>query len=112
MIERFLNSEKYYIQLLNKTIDTYLTNIPDDLQLTIFLYLGAIKDIVKFHTNIFYPKLQQCDGKVASICDLIKIHIDAMDFIVYHTYAAYVSETQKLLENHLTNSVSISVLKR
>lgn len=105
--ERLLNSEKFYIQLLNKTMKTYLTNIPDDLQLKMADYLNAIKSIIKFHTTVFYPKLQQSDLNITTICDTFKMHIESMDFATYNTYAAYANEAHKLLlENATMGDVS------
>lgn len=100
-----MNSEKFYVQLLNKTIATYLTNLPDDLQLAIAPYLRSIKEILQFHSNIFYPKLQECNGKATAICDTFKAHIENLDFKSYQINAAYVTEAQKLIENYNKENV-------
>lgn len=95
------------MQLLSQTISNYLSNLPDDLQLTLATYLNAIRLIFEFHSATFYPKLLQCDAKVTIICDLFRTHIDAMKFAIYHTYAANVTEAQKLLQNYAIDNVRI-----
>lgn len=105
-----MSSEKFYVQLLSQTISTYLTNLPDDLQYTLSTYLSAIRRIYEFHSVTFHPKLLQCDAKVTIICDLFRTHFEAMSFNVYHTYAANVSEAQKLLQNYTIDNVSLFLI--
>lgn len=106
MIERIYNSEKFYIQLLKNAISTYLTDLPDDLRTNLKPYLNAINRIAKFHTEIFYPKLLQCDMKTITICDLIKTCLDSLEFNIYFKYSAFVHEALQLIQN--LNSVRIS----
>lgn len=105
-----MNSEKFYVQLLSQTISTYFSNLPDDIQLTLATYLSAFRQIFEFHSSTFYPKLVQCDAKVTIICDLFRTHIEAMNFSIYHAYAANVTEAQKLLQNYAIDHVRFDAL--
>lgn len=105
LIERFQNSEKFYIQLLKNAVSTFLANLPDDLRTNVETYLRAIKRIKKFHTDIFHPKLLLCEMKTIAICDLIKSHLESLDFNIYLKYAAYVHEALQMIRNFHQHSV-------
>lgn len=107
LIERFQNSEKFYIQLLKTAVTTYLTDLPDDLRTTLDTFLKAFRRITKFHTETFHPKLIQCEMKTITICDLIKTHLDNSDFNIYFKYAAYVHEALQMIRYFHLNSVRI-----
>lgn len=107
LIERFQNSEKFFIQLLKNAMKTYLIDLSDDLRTTLNTFLDAIQRIVKFHADTFHPKLVQCELKTITICDLIKTHLDNLDFHIYFKYAAYVHEALRLIRDFHLNSVRI-----
>lgn len=105
LIERFQNSEKFYIQLLKNAATTYLHDLPDDLRATLTVFLDAFDKIVKFHADTFYPKLLQCEMKIITICDMIKTHLDHNEFNIYCTYAAYVHEALHMIQSVYSNAV-------
>lgn len=105
LIERFQNSEKFYIQLLKNAATTYLHDLSDELRATLTVFLDTFDKIVKFHADTFYPKLLQCEMKIITICDLIKTHLDHYDFNVYFSYAAYVHEALHMIQNFYLNAV-------
>lgn len=107
LIERFQNSEKYYIQLLKNATTTYLNELPVDLRATLNVFLDTFDKIVKFHADTFYPKLLQCDMKILTICDLIKTHLDHSEFNIYFKYAAYVHEALHMIQSFYLNAVRI-----
>lgn len=108
LIERFQNSEKFYIQLLNNANTAYLTKLPDDLRATLTVFLDTFEKIFKFHGDTFYPKLLQCEMKIITICDLIKTHLDHFEFNNYFKYAAYVHEALQMIQNNYLNAVRIT----
>lgn len=105
LIERFQNSEKFYIQLLKNAATTYLSELSDDLRATLAVFLDTFEKIVKFHADTFYPKLLQCDMKIITICDLIKTHLDHSEFNAYFKYAAYVYEALQMIQSFFLNAV-------
>lgn len=109
LIERFLNSEKYYIQLLKNVIAMHLSNLSDAFQEKLDSFLTAIKIIFSFHADSFQPKLLQCEMNTLPICDLIKTSIEAKDFNSYLNYAAFVTEAVSLI---VGNNVRFEFLTR
>lgn len=105
LIERFQNSEKFYIQLLKNAATTYLHDLPDDLRATLTVFLDTSDKIIKFHADTFYPKLLQCEMKIITICDMIKTHLDHNEFSIYFTYAAYVHEALHMIQSFYLNAV-------
>lgn len=105
LIERFQNSEKFYIQLLKNAATTYLHDLSDDLRATLTVFLETFNKIVKFHADTFYPKLLQCEMKIITICDMIKTHLDHYEFNIYFTYAAYVHEALHMIQNFYLTAV-------
>lgn len=97
--ECLLNSERYFIQSMSKATKDYLTNIPDDIQHKLLTFLNATKQILIFHTEIFYPSLKDCNLNISCICGTFKKHIETKMFHVYSVYAAHVREAQSLLSN-------------
>lgn len=104
LIERFQNSEKFFIQLLKNAMTTYLTDLPDDLCNGVDTFLKSFRRITKFHTE-FYPQLIQCEMRTINICDLIKTHLDNSDFNIYFKYAAYAHEALQMIRYFHLNSV-------
>lgn len=86
---------------------TYLTELPDDLRSTLTVFLDTFDKILKFHADTFYPKLLQCEMKILTICDLIKTHLDHLEFNMYFKYAAYVHEALQMIQNIHLNAVRI-----
>lgn len=101
-----MNSEKFYVQLLSQTIRTYLTNLPDEIQHQLNVFLQTIRDIYDFHANTFYPKLKMCEAKLASICEYIRGHVSGNDFSIYNTYAAFANEARQLIQENSNENVS------
>lgn len=106
LIERFLNSEKYYIQLLKNGITEYLSNLPENVGASISDFLIILKKILDLHENRIYPHILKCNLDAVKICSSIKLHIDSSDFKVYFKYAAHLSEA---LENLFQTCVSILI---
>ncbi|XP_058831639.1 uncharacterized protein LOC131690119 isoform X2 [Topomyia yanbarensis] len=104
LIEELLDTERNYINTLEKGISTYIKNvfnkvpIPTDLVNMKYHLFGNIEYIHQFHKSIMLPKLVACGKDVGKIADVFIKYLENDSFYGYVLYSLYHPKSQRLCE--------------
>lgn len=113
LIEELLETERNYINTLEKGISTYINNVFDTIPIPVELVnmkyhlFGNIEYIHQFHKSIFLPKLAVCGKDVAKVAEVFCKYLENDSFYGYVLYSLYNPKSQRLcvqfarfFENH------------
>ncbi|XP_058457419.1 uncharacterized protein LOC131434589 [Malaya genurostris] len=104
LIEELLDTERNYINTLEKGISTYIKGvfyrvpIPTDLVNMKYHLFGNIEYIHQFHKSILLPKLVGCGKDVSKIADVFIKYLENDSFYGYVLYSLYHPKSQRLCE--------------
>ncbi|XP_062563683.1 uncharacterized protein LOC134226734 [Armigeres subalbatus] len=104
-IEELLNTERNYINTLEKGVMTYIHNVfnacPIPVEMVNMRYhlFGNIEFILKFHKAILLPKLVACGQDVEKLSEVFCKYLDNDSFYGYVLYALYHRKSQELCEH-------------
>lgn len=99
-LERLMNSERHYIQILSTYVKTYLMRIPDmDKTHQIAGYIHTTSRIIDFHKQNHYPALKDCHRNIIEICDVFRSSLKNVEFVeTYQLYAAQSFRAYQVLD--------------
>uniref|UniRef100_A0A182T3I2 DH domain-containing protein n=1 Tax=Anopheles maculatus TaxID=74869 RepID=A0A182T3I2_9DIPT len=106
LIEELLDTERNYINTLEKGIATYIDGVfndhtPPELSGRKYHLFGNLQYIYRFHRNIFLPKLLTAGNDVEHIADAFVHFLDNESFYGYVLYSMYHPKSQRLCEQHI-----------
>ncbi|XP_035902641.1 uncharacterized protein LOC118507746 isoform X1 [Anopheles stephensi] len=106
LIEELLDTERNYINTLEKGIATYIDGVfndrtPPELSGKKYHLFGNLQYIYRFHRNIFLPKLLTAGNDVEHIADAFVHFLDNESFYGYILYSMYHPKSQRLCEQHI-----------
>ncbi|XP_053685913.1 uncharacterized protein LOC128735455 [Sabethes cyaneus] len=104
LIEELLDTERNYINTLEKGISTYINNlfnkvpVPKELVNMKYHLFGNIEYIHQFHKSILLPKLCACGDDSGKIGDVFSKYLENDSFYGYVLYSLYHPKSQRLCE--------------
>ncbi|XP_055532639.1 uncharacterized protein LOC129722860 isoform X2 [Wyeomyia smithii] len=104
LIEELLDTERNYINTLEKGIATYIKNlfnklpIPKELVNMKYHLFGNIEYIHQFHKCVLLPKLCACGEDAGQIGDVFSKYLENDSFYGYVLYSLYHPKSQRLCE--------------
>ncbi|KXJ81649.1 hypothetical protein RP20_CCG018382 [Aedes albopictus] len=104
LIEELIETERNYINTLERGITTYIRNVfdtfPIPVQLVNMKYhlFGNIEYIHQFHQTVFLPKLIDCGKAVQKLAEVFCKYIENDSFYGYVLYSLYNAKSQRLCE--------------
>uniref|UniRef100_A0A182P031 DH domain-containing protein n=1 Tax=Anopheles epiroticus TaxID=199890 RepID=A0A182P031_9DIPT len=106
LIEELLDTERNYINTLEKGIATYIDGVfneqtPPELCGKKYHLFGNLQYIYRFHRNAFLPKLLTAGNDVEHIADAFVHFLDNDSFYGYILYSMYHPKSQRLCEQHI-----------
>uniref|UniRef100_A0A4Y0BWD5 DH domain-containing protein n=1 Tax=Anopheles funestus TaxID=62324 RepID=A0A4Y0BWD5_ANOFN len=106
LIEELLDTERNYINTLEKGIATYIDGVFNDHTLPElsgkkYHLFGNLQYIYRFHRNVFLPKLLTAGNDVEHIADTFVHFLDNESFYGYILYSMYHPKSQRLCEQHI-----------
>ncbi|XP_053658385.1 uncharacterized protein LOC128707458 [Anopheles marshallii] len=106
LIEELLDTERNYINTLEKGIATYIDGVfsdrtPPELSGKKYHLFGNLQYIYRFHRNVFLPKLLTAGNDVEHIADTFVHFLDNESFYGYVLYSMYHPKSQRLCEQHI-----------
>ncbi|XP_052903307.1 uncharacterized protein LOC128310651 [Anopheles moucheti] len=106
LIEELLDTERNYINTLEKGIATYIDGVfndrmPPELSGKKYHLFGNLQYIYRFHRNVFLPKLLTAGNDVEHIADAFVHFLDNESFYGYILYSMYHPKSQRLCEQHI-----------
>uniref|UniRef100_A0A182M1F7 DH domain-containing protein n=1 Tax=Anopheles culicifacies TaxID=139723 RepID=A0A182M1F7_9DIPT len=106
LIEELLDTERNYINTLEKGIATYIDGVfnehtPPELSGKKYHLFGNLQYIYRFHRNAFLPKLLTAGNDVEHIADVFVHFLDNESFYGYILYSMYHPKSQRLCEQHI-----------
>uniref|UniRef100_A0A8W7Q1A6 DH domain-containing protein n=1 Tax=Anopheles coluzzii TaxID=1518534 RepID=A0A8W7Q1A6_ANOCL len=106
LIEELLDTERNYINTLEKGIATYIDAVftdqtPPELCGKKYHLFGNLQYIYRFHRNAFLPRLLTAGNDVELIADAFVHFLDNDSFYGYVLYSMYHPKSQRLCEQHI-----------
>uniref|UniRef100_A0A182KFT8 DH domain-containing protein n=1 Tax=Anopheles christyi TaxID=43041 RepID=A0A182KFT8_9DIPT len=106
LIEELLDTERNYINTLEKGIATYIDAVfndqtPPELCGKKYHLFGNLQYIYRFHRNAFLPKLLTAGNDVEHIADAFVHFLDNDSFYGYVLYSMYHPKSQRLCQQHI-----------
>ncbi|XP_065074326.1 uncharacterized protein LOC135698339 isoform X2 [Ochlerotatus camptorhynchus] len=102
LIEELLETERNYINILEKGISTYINNVFDTIPIPVQLVnmkyhlFGNIEYIHQFHKSILLPKLTACGKDVTKVAQVFCKYLENDSFYGYVLYSLYNPKSQRL----------------
>ncbi|XP_058116264.1 uncharacterized protein LOC131288360 [Anopheles ziemanni] len=106
LIDELLETERNYINTLEKGIATYVDAVfseqtPPQLCGKKYHLFGNLEYIYRFHQNAFLPKLLTAGNDVERIADTFVQFLENDSFYGYILYSMYHPKSQRLCEQHI-----------
>ncbi|XP_058065479.1 uncharacterized protein LOC131215115 [Anopheles bellator] len=108
LIDELLETERNYINTLEKGIATYVDGVfsgsgptPPELCGKKYHLFGNLEYIYRFHRNAFLPKLLTTGNDVERIADVFVQFLENDSFYGYILYSMYHPKSQRLCELHI-----------
>uniref|UniRef100_A0A182IMV3 Uncharacterized protein n=1 Tax=Anopheles atroparvus TaxID=41427 RepID=A0A182IMV3_ANOAO len=106
LIDELLETERNYINTLEKGIETYVDGVfnertPPELCGKKYHLFGNLEYIYRFHQNAFLPKLLTAGNDVERIADAFVQFLENDSFYGYILYSMYHPKSQRLCEQHI-----------
>ncbi|XP_035785573.1 uncharacterized protein LOC118463229 isoform X2 [Anopheles albimanus] len=109
LIDELLETERNYINTLQKGIATYVEAVfndqtppPPELSGKKYHLFGNLEYIYRFHRNAFLPKLLTTGNDVERIADVFIHFLENDSFYGYILYSMYHPKSQRVCEQHIS----------
>lgn len=98
-MDRLLNSEKHFIQILTGYVRQYLGPLATGRAEALRKYERTVMTLIDYHQTVHYPRLLECQQDIVAICDTFRVALANPVYLdAYQMYAATCTKAYAVLD--------------